>query len=119
MRGCAISFLMRASVALSDSFLGFLMVPMSTLQWQEEALLTLPLNIIIEAAKTRVCSILHSSGRRSRNQTRFVGAASCPLPVGMADARAPTRGAPTSRAMTPFDDWRRLGYYVRLPANPN
>jgi hypothetical protein len=31
MRGWAISFLMRASVALSDSFLGFLTVPISTL----------------------------------------------------------------------------------------
>jgi len=32
MRGCAISFVMRASVALLDSFLGSFMVPMSTLQ---------------------------------------------------------------------------------------
>ena len=32
MRGCAISFLMRASVALLDSFLGSLTVPMSSLQ---------------------------------------------------------------------------------------
>ena len=30
MRGCAISLVMRASVALSDSFLGFLMFPMFT-----------------------------------------------------------------------------------------
>jgi hypothetical protein len=30
MRGCAISFSMRASVALLDSFLGFFVVPMST-----------------------------------------------------------------------------------------
>jgi hypothetical protein len=31
MRGCAISLVMRASIALSDSFLGFLMLPMFTL----------------------------------------------------------------------------------------
>jgi hypothetical protein len=31
MRGCAISFVMRASIALSDSFLGFLMLPIFTL----------------------------------------------------------------------------------------
>jgi hypothetical protein len=30
MRGCAISFVMRASIALLDSFPGFLMVPMFT-----------------------------------------------------------------------------------------
>jgi len=30
MRGCAISFLMRESVALLDSFLGSLIVPMSS-----------------------------------------------------------------------------------------
>jgi hypothetical protein len=31
MRGCVISFLMRASVALSDSFLGLFVVPMPIL----------------------------------------------------------------------------------------
>jgi len=56
MRGCAISFLTRASVALSDSFLGFLAAPMSNPLIVEEALLTLFLNTMIEAAKTRVCS---------------------------------------------------------------
>ena len=39
MRGCAISFLMRARVALLDSFLGSLMVLMSTLKLYGKALL--------------------------------------------------------------------------------
>jgi len=61
MRGCAISFLMRASVALLDSFLVFLVVPMSTRQLWEEVPLSLSLKVMIEAAETRVCPIVHRS----------------------------------------------------------
>jgi hypothetical protein len=57
MRGSAISLLTRASVALSDSFLGFLSVFISTLKSSGDALLTLS-DIMIERVKAQVCPIL-------------------------------------------------------------
>ena len=42
MRGLAISFLTRASVALSDSFVGFFTVPISTSHCKRKLFLLLP-----------------------------------------------------------------------------